>query len=61
MAFLINKNISKLRTNVDYPFIKAYRVEPKVITLDEFDFYKVRIYNLTVLSVMCCEVLLKVF
>lgn len=47
--FSIDKNISKLRTNVDYPFIKAYRVEPELVTLGEtegeIDSHKVRIYD----------------
>lgn len=47
--FSIDKNISKLRTNVDYPFIKAYRVEPELVTLGEtegeIDSHKVHIYD----------------
>lgn len=47
--FSIDKNISKLRTNVDYPFIKAYRVEPELVALGEtegeIDSHKVRIYD----------------
>lgn len=47
--FSIDKNISKLRTNVDYPFIKAYCVEPELVTLGEIkgeiDSHKVRIYD----------------
>ncbi len=47
--FSIDKNVSKLRTNVDYPFIKAYRVEPELVALGEtegeIDSHKVRIYD----------------
>ncbi len=45
----IDKNTSRQRTKIDYPFIKAYRVEPALVTLGEtegeIDFYKVRIYD----------------
>ena len=45
----INKNTSRNRTNIDYPFIKAYRVEPALVTLGEMtgkiDFVDVRIYD----------------
>lgn len=45
----IDKNTSRNRTNIDYPFIKAYRVEPELVTLGEtegkIDFHKVRIYD----------------
>lgn len=48
-SFAINKNVSKQRTNIGYPFIKAYRVEPELIALGETDgetdFRKVRIYD----------------
>ena len=48
-SFAIDKNISKLRTNIDYPFIKAYRVERQLLTLGEtegiIDNHKVRIYD----------------
>lgn len=48
-SFSVNKNVSKLRINVDYPFIKAYRVEPELVTLGEtegeIDSHKVRIYD----------------
>lgn len=48
-SFSIDKNVSKLRTNIDYPFIKAYRVEPELVVLGEtegeIDFHKVRIYD----------------
>ena len=45
-SFAIDKNVSKLRTNIDYPFIKAYRVERQLLTLGEtvgiIDTHKVR-------------------
>ena len=31
----IDKNVSRNRTNIDYPFVKAYRVEPSLVTLGE--------------------------
>ncbi|MCI8561547.1 MAG: type IV toxin-antitoxin system AbiEi family antitoxin domain-containing protein [Dorea sp.] len=47
--FAIDKNVSKRRTKIDYPFIKAYRVESALVTLGEaegeIDFHKVRIYD----------------
>ena len=47
--FAIDRNVSKLRTNIEYPFIKAYRLEPELITLGEttgeIDSTKVRIYD----------------
>ena len=47
--FAIDRNVSKLRTNIEYPFIKAYRVKPSLVTLGEtigkIDFTKVRIYD----------------
>lgn len=47
--FAIDKNISKGRTELDYPFIKPYRVEPKILNLGEtkgeIDCEKVRIYD----------------
>lgn len=47
--FAIDKNVSKRRTIIDYPFIKAYRVESELVTLGEtygeIDFHKVRIYD----------------
>lgn len=47
--FAISKNVSKSRTNIDYPFIKAYRIESELVTLGEttgeIDFIKVRIYD----------------
>lgn len=48
-SFAIDKNVSKLRTNIDYPFIKAYRVEKHLLTLGEtkgkLDHHTVRIYD----------------
>lgn len=45
----VDKNTSRQRTNIDYPFIKAYRVEPALLNLGETDgiieFSKVRIYD----------------
>lgn len=45
----VDKNTSRQRTNIDYPFIKAYRVEPELLPLGETDgiieFTKVRIYD----------------
>ena len=45
----INKNVSRNRTKIDYPFIKEYRVEPALVTLGEttgkIDFIDVRIYD----------------
>ena len=47
--FAIDKNVSKRRTKIDYPFIKAYRVVSELVTLGEtegeIDFHKVRIYD----------------
>lgn len=47
--FAIDRNVSKQRTKIDYPFIKAYRVESDFVTLGEtegeIDFHKVRIYD----------------
>ncbi|MFQ9799823.1 MAG: type IV toxin-antitoxin system AbiEi family antitoxin domain-containing protein [Clostridia bacterium] len=31
----IDKNVSRSRTNIDYPFVKAYRVEPILVSLGE--------------------------
>ena len=45
----IDKNSSRQRTKIDYPFIKAYRVEPALVTLGEttgkIDSIGVRIYD----------------
>ena len=45
----IDKNVSRNRTKIDYPFIKEYRVEPALVTLGEttgkIDFIDVRIYD----------------
>jgi len=48
-SFAIDKNVSKQRTKIDYPFIKAYRVEPALLPLGEskgsIDCTEVRIYD----------------
>lgn len=31
----IDKNVSKQRTKIDYPFVKAYRIEPALLPLGE--------------------------
>lgn len=45
----IGKNTSRQRIKIDYPFVKAYRVEPELVALGEtegeIDFHKVRIYD----------------
>ncbi len=45
----IDKNTSRKRTNIDYPFIKAYRVEPELLSIGktkgEIDFQEVHIYD----------------
>ena len=45
----IDKNVSRGRTNIDYPFVKAYRVEPNLVLLGEtkgsMNFVDVRIYD----------------
>lgn len=45
----MDKNVSKERTKIDYPFIKVYRMEPSLLpigeTTGEIDFTKVRIYD----------------
>jgi len=45
--FAIDRNVSKRRTEMDYSFVKAYRVEPALLTLGEtegeIDTHKVRI------------------
>lgn len=47
--FAIDKNVSKFRTNIEYPFIKVYRMDSDLIrigeTTGEIDFIKVRIYD----------------
>ena len=47
--FAIDKNVAKQRTKIDYPFIKAYRIEPDLLSLGEttgeIDFMEVRIYD----------------
>ena len=48
-SITIDKNVSRNRTNIDYPFVKAYRVEPRLVTLGEatgeIDYIKIRIYD----------------
>ena len=48
-SFAIDKNVSKRRTKIDYPFIRAYRVESELVTLGEtkgeIDCHEVRIYD----------------
>lgn len=45
----VDKNTSRQRTNIDYPFVKAYRVEPALLPLGKTDciieFIKVHIYD----------------
>ena len=45
----IDKNTSRQRTKIDYPFVKAYRLEPALLTVGEaegeIDSIKVRIYD----------------
>lgn len=45
----MDKNVSKERTRIDYPFIKVYRMESFLLplgeTAGEIDFTKVRIYD----------------
>ena len=45
----IDKNVSRSRTSIDYPFVKAYRVEPDLVPLGEtkgsINFIDVRIYD----------------
>ena len=45
----IDKNVSRQRTKIDYPFIKAYRVENALVALGEttgkIDSVDVRIYD----------------
>lgn len=47
--FAIDRNVSKQRTEIDYPFIRAYRVASDLVALGEtegeIDFHKVRIYD----------------
>lgn len=48
-SITIDKNVSRTRTNIDYPFLRAYRVEPPLVTLGEttgeIDYIKIRIYD----------------
>ena len=45
----IDKNVSRQRTKIDYPFVKAYRMEPALLPLGEtkgkIDLADVRIYD----------------
>lgn len=45
----IDKNASRQRTKIEYPFVKAYRVEPALLSIGEtkgeIDFTEVRIYD----------------
>lgn len=45
----VDKNTSRQRTKIDYPFVKAYRVEPALLSLGEtngiIEFTTVRIYD----------------
>ena len=45
----IDKNVSRNHTTIDYPFVRAYRVEPALVVLGEtkenIDFVDVRIYD----------------
>ncbi len=45
----ISRNVSKLRENIDYPFIKLYRIQPELLTIGvttgEIDSNSVRIYD----------------
>lgn len=45
----IDKNVSRQRTKIDYPFIKAYRIEPSLLPIGELkgeiDYIEVRIYD----------------
>lgn len=47
--FAIDKNVAKQRTKIDYPFIRAYRVESELLslgkTIGEIDFNEVQIYD----------------
>lgn len=45
----INKNTFRQRVKIEYPFVKAYRIEPELLTIGEtkgeIDFINVRIYD----------------
>lgn len=45
----IDKNVSRQRTKIDYPFIKAYRAESSLLSIGEskgeIDYTEVRIYD----------------
>ena len=48
-SIAIDKNVSKQRTKIDYPFVKAYRMEPALLPLGEakgeINSTEVRIYD----------------
>ena len=48
-SFTIDRNISKYRTKIEYPFVKVYRMESDLMQLGEsegkIDYEKVRIYD----------------
>ena len=48
-VWVIDKNVSRNCTSIDYPFVKAYRVEPPLVTVGEItgeiDYIKIRIYD----------------
>lgn len=48
-SITIDKNVSRNRTSIEYPFVKAYRVEPPLVTLGEtageINDVKIRIYD----------------
>ena len=54
----IDKNTSRQRTQIDYPFIKAYRVEPELLTLGEIKAKLISLMSafmtVTVQSAMSC-------
>lgn len=47
--FAIDRNVSKRRTQIDYPFIRPYRVNPPLLALGEtkgeIDHHEVRVYD----------------
>lgn len=48
-SFTIDRNVSKYRTKIEYPFVKVYRMESDLMQLGEsegkIDYEKVRIYD----------------
>ena len=48
-SFTIDRNVSKYRTKIEYPFVKVYRMESDLMPLGEsegkIDYEKVRIYD----------------